>query len=31
MKQQNATNLSISVCRGSAATYFRCAEKCYTL
>jgi len=26
MKQQNATNLSISVCRGSAATYFRCAE-----
>jgi len=27
--QQNATNLNISVSRGSVATYFRCGGQCY--
>jgi len=27
--QQNATNLNISVSRGSAVTYLRCGVQCY--
>jgi len=29
LQQMYATNLNISVSRGSAATYFRCGGQCY--